>query len=128
MPSDGCRGVYEQAVSVSQPPNRHVHSGVVQCATYLSVFFFFFLNPHRLSVLSSPIVSLAFVHFLLLTHPSGTQGEQQRCGWTSIKISTMPLSPQQEMSPMGSKYYEVLALWELNIIMELDHKITKAAT
>lgn len=40
----------------------------------------------------------------------------------------MPLSPQQEMSPMGSKYYEVLALWELNIIMELDHKITKAAT
>lgn len=105
---------------MSQPPNRHVHSGLVQCATYLSVFLsfsFLFFNPHRLLVLSSPIVSLTFVHFLLLTHPSGTQGEQQRCGWTSIKTSTMLLSPQQEMSPMGSKYYEVLAPWEVNIIM-----------
>lgn len=37
---------------------------------------------------------------------SGTQGEQQRSGWMSIKISTTPLSPQRETSHTESKHHK----------------------
>lgn len=57
---------------------------------------------YQLSTLVLPITH-PFLIFLL-SPPSGTPGEQQRCGWMSSKTSTTQLSHLREMCPTESKY------------------------
>lgn len=57
---------------------------------------------YQLSTLVLPITH-PFLIFLL-SPPSGTPEEQQRCGWMSSKTSTTQLSHLREMCPTESKY------------------------
>lgn len=70
------------------------------------------LSFTRVSCLLSPVCRLASLNSLppplitvfFFSPLSGTQGEQQRFGWMSIKTSTTLLCRQREMFPMESKY------------------------
>lgn len=66
------------------------------------------LSSITLHSVFSPSLTLLIIVFFLPLPLSGTQGEQQRCGWMSIKTSTTLLSPQREMSLMESEYLKVL--------------------
>lgn len=81
-------------------PEKHRRDTLVHTHTCM-LFGYSSLSSH------SVLISLTLSPSLSLPPLSETRGEQQRCGWMSLKTSTMPPSPRPEMSPTESKNFLV---------------------